>query len=131
MSRSAFNFLLDTILLILYSALLCSSSVLRFVFPPAAEADGWTLWSLTYEQWNDVRFGFLAAMTFGILLHLILHWNWVCGFVATRLSKRSAARIVLDDGTKTLYGVSMLIVVVTAFGALIGLAVIMVQAPPA
>ena len=85
MSRAMLNFLLDATLLVAFLLLAGCSVIVRFVFPPGPDAKGWTLWSLGYDHWAGIQFGLVATLALGLLLHVMLHWNWVCGMVASRL----------------------------------------------
>jgi hypothetical protein len=87
------------------------------------------LWGIDYDAWCNVRFGCLAAVTFMILIHLILQWNWVCNFVASRLSRAREQRVIIPDGIKTLYGVGTLITVFTLLGMLLAVAEVMLREP--
>lgn len=112
LSKTTVNFVLDCALLAVFMVLLWIAVVLRFVFPPGPDAAGWTLWQMNYVQWREFEFVVLCLLTLGILVHVMLHWTWVCGVVANALAKRSAAkRSKLDDGTRTLIGVGTLIVI--------------------
>jgi hypothetical protein len=106
MSRALLNFFLDVLMLLITLTLIVTSCVLRFVFPPATTAGGWQLWGMDYDGWANLQFGVLAVVVFAILVHIMLHWNWVCSIIATRLLRRSGK---IDDGIQTLYGVSTLI----------------------
>ena len=128
MSRTLLNFLLDTLLLIAFSVLVWSAVVVRFVFPPAAGTKGWLLWELSYDQWISVQFAMVAILALGVLIHVMLHWSWVCGFVAARLGRGKKAK--LDDGTQTLYGVGLLIVIFNLLGLAIAAAALSIQNPP-
>lgn len=66
-----------------------------------------TLWGVDYDAWSDVQAVLLGTILLAILIHIMLHWNWVCGVIATRLLRRSGR---VDDGIQTLYGVGTLIV---------------------
>lgn len=46
-------------------------------------------------------------LALGVLIHVMLHWNWVCSVVTVQLLK---TRKRVDDGMQTLYGVGLLIV---------------------
>jgi Domain of unknown function (DUF4405) len=127
MSRTFINFLLDASLLVAFGVLISSGVIVRFVFPPGTEAKGWYLWGLGYDQWATVQFAMVAVLALGILIHVMLHWSWVCGFVATRLARDKRAK--LDDGTQTLYGVGLLIVILNVLGLVIAAAALMIQGP--
>ena len=56
----------------------------------------------------------LCTFSFGILIHLMLHWNWVCSVIATQiLTDRERP----DEGMQTIYGVATLIVLLHLVGA--------------
>ena len=90
LSRTVFNFLLDSMLLVVTSVLLFTGAVLRFVFPAPTAAAGWTLWGQGYDAWANFQFMLLAVIALAILLHVMMHWSWVCGVVVTKLLRRSA-----------------------------------------
>lgn len=127
-SRTAVNFFLDILLLILFVALCTLSVILEFIFPVGTQADGWMLWKFDYGEWSRFRFGVLATFAAAIVLHVMLHWSWVCGVVASRVGKKKAGG-AHDDPSRTLWGVCLLIVVVNLVGAVVAAASLMIQAP--
>ncbi len=130
-TRTGVNFLLDATLLITFVAMLGAAAVVRFCFPPASTAAGWKLWEWSLDQWNDFQFAALALFTLAILLHVMLHWSWVCGVVSNKLSKRRGHSVRIDESSKTLWGVGLLILIVNLLGLLLALATLMIQRPPA
>lgn len=128
-SRTAVNFLLDLALLVVFLTLAWVSAVLRFVFPAGTSAAGWTLWGRGFDDWSAAQFALLCVLALGVLLHLMLHWSWVCGVVASRLSRWRGKSIRPDDGVQTLYGVGLLIVLVNIVGLLLAAAALTIQAP--
>lgn len=130
MQRTLINFWLDLTLLILFLAGLWSSFVIRFVFPPGTLADGWFLWGWTYDQWTDFRFLLICLFALAVLVHVMLHWSWVCGVITSRLLRRTdGKRRHWDDGTRTLYGVGLLVVLFNILGLAFAAAVLSVQGP--
>jgi hypothetical protein len=127
MSRTLVNFILDTLLLVLFTGIVWVAATLRFVFPPGPEADGWRLWGLDYVGWANVQFVLIAIMLAGVVLHVMLHWTWVCGVVASRYGREKKGKI--DDGIRTLYGVALLIVILHLIGIALTAASLMVEDP--
>ena len=127
-SRTAVNFFLDTLLLVLFVALCIPSVILEFVFPVGTQAAGWMLWRHDYGEWSGFRFGVLATFAAAIVLHVMLHWSWVCGVVTSRMGKKKPGA-AHDDPSRTLWGVGLLIVVVNLIGAVVAAASLMIQAP--
>ena len=128
MSRTIVNFLLDATLLAAFSILLVTTVIVRFIFPLGPEAHAWRLWGMGFDQWVSVQFALIALLALGILLHVMLHWSWVCGVVATRLARDKKAK--LDAGAQTMYGVGLLIVIFNILGLVIAAAALTIQAPP-
>jgi hypothetical protein len=107
-SRTLLNFWLDAALLVAILVLLWVSLLLRMIFPRATAAAGWELWGLSFDEWHEVQFFALCACALLALEHLVLHWKWVCGVIASRLlhiKKRP------DKGTQALYGVGAFIII--------------------
>jgi len=126
MSKTIFNFWLDTLLMVLFLSLAAVSAITQFVFPPPANANGWLLWGATYGHWLSIQFGILCALGLGILLHVMMHWSWVCGVISTKFS-RSKQR--MDDGIQTIVGVGLLIVLLHIVGGFVFAAWVMIQKP--
>ena len=125
MTRTLINFILDTTLFLTFCALIFSSIITRFVFPPGPDAKGWHLWNLSYDQWASVQFATVAVLALGILVHVMLHWSWVCGVVATRLARDKKAK--LDEGSQTIYGVGLLILIFNVLGLAIAIAALTIR----
>ncbi len=128
-SKTVVNFFVDAALLALVVSLLFTAAVLRFVFPAPSASAGWTLWGYGYDAWSNFQFVLVTVIGLAIVLHLMLHWSWVCAVFATKLLGRSGARQSLDDGQQTLWGVGMLIVVANILGLLVGLAYLTIRGP--
>lgn len=118
MTRTLVNFWLDTFLLMAFVVLGWVSAVLQFVFPARTDATGWTLWGGDVVAWRNLQFGVLSVLATGIVLHVMLHWSWVCGVLNKQLLKRKAIR---EDGSDTLVGVALIAVVlhILAIGVLL------------
>ncbi|MCE9607715.1 MAG: hypothetical protein K8U03_22740 [Planctomycetia bacterium] len=127
MSRTILNFLLDTLLLGVFSLLVVATVVVRFVFPPGTQAERWTLWGHGYDAWVGLQFNILAALSLGILIHVMLHWSWICGVVATRLSKWRGKTIRIDEASQTIYGVGLLVILFTVIGMFVAVAALQIK----
>ena len=66
----------DVLLVVLGAGLLLTGLLLEFVLP--AHSRQATVWSMTRHEWGDVHFWIAAAMAGLALLHVALHWQWVC-----------------------------------------------------
>lgn len=107
MSKTVLNFWLDVCLLCAFLTLCAVSAILQFVFPIGPDAGGWRLWGWGYVAWRDFQFGVLCVFAGLVLLHVMLHWTWVCGVVTTKIKPTKQRP---DEGQRTLWGVGTLIV---------------------
>jgi len=129
LTRTDVNFWLDFLLLILFVALCTLSVILEFIFPVGPQADGWLLWGHDYAEWSRIRFIVLSAMAAAVVLHVMLHWSWVCGVVASRLGAKKSGAASHDDPSRTLWGVGLLIVAFNLIGVVVALAALTIQSP--
>lgn len=127
MSRTTINFILDSSLLLAFAGLVWSTTIVRFVFPPAYESRGWQLWGLGLSDWINIQFGMVSLLALGVLIHVMLHWNWVCGVITSRFSRGKKGK--LDDGVQTIYGVGLLIVILTMLGFATAVAAVSISGP--
>lgn len=124
------NFWLDAALAVQFLAALWTAFVTRFVFPPPTSAAGWTLWGFTYNQWSELTFVLLCGFGLGVLVHVMLHWSWVCGVAASKLlAWKRGPRRALEDGERTLLGVGLVVVILNVLGGALAYATLTVQGP--
>jgi hypothetical protein len=128
-SRTTVNFLLDSLLLAVFVALMGTAAIVRFVFPSAATAGGWQLWGFRLDDWLGLEFFLVAVLTLLIAIHLMLHWTWICGVIANRCSRWRKRSIRFDEGSQTLLGVGLLILILNLLGLLTAVASLMIRSP--
>lgn len=126
LSKSVINFVLDAALLVAAVFLLWVSVMMRLVFPAPTVADKWQLWGLSYDGWQDVQFSTLCVVALLALEHLVLHWSWVCGIIATkilRVKKRP------DEANQAVYGVATFVTLLLTLLAGLAAAMLAVKSP--
>ena len=117
LARSTINFWLDAVLALVLLAQLWIGFVLRFAFPPAPEAQGWTIWGWSYVVWFKAQFAVSCTLGALVVLHVMLHWTWVCGVVSRWFRRPGAPHAEKDDPTRTLVGVMLLIGILVVLGS--------------
>ena len=127
LSVSVINFWIDVSILVALAAVGWITATLQIAFPAPTEADGWSLWGLDYNDWRDVQFILLCTFACGILIHVMMHWNWVCSVIAVQVLR---VRQRPDDGMQTIYGVATLIILLHVIGAGVVAAMLCVHRPP-
>lgn len=125
-SRVLLNFWLDVLLLAAVFVIGLISAVLHIVFPAPTMADGWVLWGLSFDQWRDIQSMALSICGLLALEHLVLHWNWVCCTIATRIFRRKQRP---DEGAQAIYGVGMFIMVLAVVFGFLAAAMLCIKQP--
>ncbi|APZ90667.1 hypothetical protein Fuma_00248 [Fuerstiella marisgermanici] len=125
-SRTLLNFWLDSLLGLMFVTLCIVAVVVQFVFPPGIAARDWSLWGMSYGQWCSLQFGMLAVLGLGVVLHVMLHWTWICSVYSKRVLGRSD---IPDDGIRTVYGVGILIAFLVCGAIVVGAAQMTIVQP--
>lgn len=110
--KTLVNFWLDSLLLFLFLVQSWLLTVVTLVFPRGRSSG--MIWGANVGDWLDALFLASCIFAVGIVLHVMLHWSWICGTISTKLLGRKAGK---DDGTQTLIGVGFLIFLLHLFGA--------------
>lgn len=124
---TAVNYWLDLLLLVNFLILLWVTGVNQFVMPSESEPAA-QLWGRDTRWWRDLQFGCTLTLALGVLLHLMLHWNWLCCVTNTHVLGRDPGR---DNGTRTLLGVGLIIAVLHVLAAGLLLAAWSLEKTPA
>lgn len=125
-SMALINFWLDAVILVALVLYGWITAIVRFVFPIPSRTAGWKLWGLNYDQWFDIQFYCICVFAVGVLIHVMLHWNWVCSVVANQVMHKKRP----DEGMQTIYGVVFLIALLHVLGVGLLVALLTVQRPP-
>jgi len=116
--KSTINFVVDLISLLAIFALVATGLIIRFVLPPGTGGrhgeGGLMLWGLGRHAWGDLHFWTSVVLAALLVLHVALHWTWVCAM--TRRLVRGTQAEPLDARTRHAYGVGFLSAVVIVFG---------------
>ena len=83
--RSTLNFLIDVLALLGIFVMMATGLVIRFVLPPGTGGGhgegGLALWGLGRHDWGDVHFWTSVVLGVLLVVHVALHWSWVCMMV--------------------------------------------------
>lgn len=127
-SWTLINFLLDLALFLTFVWLCWVAALTQFVFPGGSTNDSWRLFGVSIEGWRQFQFWTLCVFAIGVLVHIMLHWSWVCGVVEARfLSKWRGKRVVGEDGSRTLIGVMLLATTLLVMGLGLGAAAYLME----
>ncbi|MGY6277279.1 DUF4405 domain-containing protein [Methylomonas sp. MgM2] len=83
MNRTLINIIIDLIAALLFLGMIATGYLLRFPLPPGSNKT-YALWGLTRHQWGDIHFWISLGLLLTMLLHLVLHWNWIVTVIGKR-----------------------------------------------
>ena len=111
MKRNTLNFWIDFISLLVMSGLIWTGLLIHYVLPPGTGGQHsgreLTLWGLGRHDYGDIHFYMALAIIGLMVIHVWLHWAWVCGTVNKLLGAKAAG-----SARRAMYGVAVLVVMV-------------------
>lgn len=120
MKRNTINFLVDVVTLLVFFGLVETGLLLYFVLPPGSGKQGLSLWGLSRHEWGDIHFWLSLAIIALIVLHVVLHWQWVCTVIQRKLG--SPEQGPLDRRGRNIAGMATLLLLTMFMGGFIWLA---------
>lgn len=87
MNRNWLNFLIDGLTALVVLWLIYTGLLMYFILPPGSGHRGMTLLGLDRHGWGDVHFWTSVAVLALVLVHVALHWSWVCTMVNRMLHR--------------------------------------------
>lgn len=105
MHRGKVNYFVDVLTLGVILAMTATGLILRFVLPPGSGGRALAQW--TRHDWGDLHFWLAAGLGVIIVLHVALHWAWVCG-LTHRLFSSNPLRHPTSAFKRNLAGLSFL-----------------------
>ncbi len=118
MKRNTLNYVVDVASLLLMFALTATGIVLHYVMPRGGAgrfAGRARLWDLSRHEWGDLHFYMGLAAVALLLVHVVLHWTWVCT-VTRRLLRPGHHDAPLASWQRSIYGWATVGVVAIGLG---------------
>jgi len=87
--RKSLNFIVDLVSLVNLLGLASTGFIIKYVLPPGTGGRSRLLhggpgrehikqlWSMTRHEWGDIHFYLAVLFVTLMVVHLILHWNWI------------------------------------------------------
>ena len=89
-NKAKINYFLDLIIGLFFLVVAFTGLVLKFAFEENVRQGGYQVfWGITKHQWSAWHDVSGILMTVGVLVHLILHWNWLVCMTKTIFGNNS------------------------------------------
>ncbi len=76
MRKGTANYVLDALSLVVMLAIAATGLLMKFVLPPGSGS--LSVWGLGRHAWGGIHFWLASAVILLLVVHLALHWAWVC-----------------------------------------------------
>lgn len=83
MNRTILNIIIDLAAALLFLGMIATGYILRFPLPPGSNKSH-ILWSFSRHQWGDIHFWISLGLLVVMIIHLVLHWNWIVTVIGKR-----------------------------------------------
>lgn len=108
MKRNTWNFVIDVLTLVVFGGLAWIGFLIHYVLPPGhgqgGGGRGLLLWGWNRHDYGLVHFYLAIGMLLLIMVHLWLHWAWVCSTIANLFGRAKA-----PYGRRLIYGLIFLL----------------------
>ena len=112
MRKVTLNFIIDLAACVVMILLAATGLVVRYVLPAGSSGRGGgsqaLLWELGRHDWGAVHFWLSVALGVLIVLHIVLHWTWVCTTTRRYLPSFAQWPSSTSKGVQNLYGIGLL-----------------------
>jgi hypothetical protein len=128
MRRNTLNFVVDTVTLLTMLLMISTGLLLKFVLPPRRGTGAYQmLWGWDRHDWGDVHFWTAVVLGGLLLLHVALHWKWVCA-TTRQFLQHGEERVPLTPASiRNIYGVAFLALIAAVIGGVLWFASAKVQ----
>ncbi|MBN1346817.1 MAG: DUF4405 domain-containing protein [Phycisphaerae bacterium] len=116
MKRNTLNFIIDLLALLLMWGLLTTGLLIKYVLPPGS--GHWlAVGGMNRHDWGDIHFWLAVGICALMILHVLLHWQWVCGtvrrfFTGTETNGQTRVR-------RAVWGMALVVVLSAVTGGLL------------
>lgn len=110
MNRTSVNFWVDFFLFFAMIGLVITGLIILFTLPLGTDRT-MLLWVMSRHDFGVVHSWFAAAAVLLTVVHLALHWEWVCCFVGSSCADQVPCR-----SSRILWGVSFAVVMALLIG---------------
>lgn len=121
MARSTLNFVIDLVTFFVMLGMIATGLLIRFVLPPGS-GERRSLWDYTRHDWGDVHFWLAVTLGGLVLVHLALHWGWVCSLVSRWFASAEARARPKSALRRNLVGAALVLSVAGAVGGFLWVA---------
>ncbi len=132
MTRAVWNLVIDLVTALAMGVVVVTGIVMEFVLPQGSPSRGLRLFGGHRHDWGEVHFWAAVALGALVVVHVWLHWAWVCKMVC-RVTPGLDGRGPISVRTRRVVGTVTVLVIAGALTGVVygGRALAVVGAPSA
>jgi hypothetical protein len=112
MRRTTLNFIVDLAAWVAMILLAATGLIVRYVLPAGSGGRGGgsqlLLWGFGRHDWGALHFWLSIALGVLVVLHIVLHWSWVCATTRRHLPSFARWPSSTSKTVQNLYGIGLL-----------------------
>lgn len=112
MQKTTVNFVVDLAAWVAMILLAATGLIVRYVLPAGSGGRGGgsqlLLWGFGRHDWGALHFWLSIALGVLIVLHIVLHWSWVCATTRRHLPSFAQWPSSTSKTVQNLYGIGLL-----------------------
>ena len=123
MQKNTLNFLVDAVATVAMLLIIATGFLLYLILPPGSRGGhGLEFWGLGRHDWGDIHFWAAVTLLGLMVLHVLLHWDWVCLTVYRWVNPQGFREKRLTPRRQAVYGGVFFVGVLVLVGGFLGLA---------
>jgi hypothetical protein len=98
--KNKINFWLDMTIFIAFAATAITGLLLWLIIPNGQGSGWFVFWGLTRREWVNLHNWAGLAMLMGVIIHLVLHWQWILCIIQRffgKLAQQARINFSLDS----------------------------------
>ena len=117
MKRNTLNFIVDLITFLVMWGLITTGLLMKYVLPPGT-GHRLAVSGMTRHDWGEVHFWLAVSACALALVHVWLHWQWVCATTRRLLTRSESEGPTKSKAPRAAWGIGLIMVMV---GVTVGL----------
>ncbi|MBX3394869.1 MAG: DUF4405 domain-containing protein [Phycisphaerae bacterium] len=113
MKRNTLNFCVDFVTLIVFLGMVITGFLVRFLLPPGT-GGRLSIWNWGRHDWGDLHFWLAVGLLGLILVHVILHWAWICQVARRSITGDQVAKRPLARQRRFWIGIATMVIMAAA-----------------
>lgn len=115
MRKNSLNFVVDFFTFLIMLGMISTGLLIAYVLPPKT-GQKLSIWGLERHDWGEVHFWLAFVLLALLLLHVALHWSWICIVIQKLFTPPTDTFKPAKRWRRHLYGIATMAALVALIG---------------